>query len=218
MGEAVDVASMNRLQRDVGVELRKVGFKSQGRTFNRITDDRLTQVVHFQMGPSDPPGTTYVAGLRENLRGRFTVNLGVYVPEVGLHTGRQSARFVQDYHCCVRQRLGALGPDRQDIWWRIAADHDTVAAVRQRLAVDGVPFLERFGTRDGILREWSGATENVGAGQPPRIVKAIILAGRGQSEEARKLLRQQAEETLHPGHPEYVKELAMKLGLGPLTN
>jgi hypothetical protein len=217
MGESAYVASMNRLQHAVGAELKKVGFTTRGRTFNRITDDSLTQVVNFQMAPSDPPGTTHIAGLRENLRGWFTVNLGVYVPEVGLHSG-ESGRFVQDYHCCVRQRLGAVAPEPKDVWWRIAADHATVADLCQRLADDGMPFLERFGSRERILREWSEAAKNVGAGQPPRIVMAIILAGRGQAHEARRLLRQQAEETPSPGHAAYVRELAMKLGLGPLAS
>ena len=74
------VESMNRLQRDVGAELKHVGFKVRARTYNRITDEGLTEVVSFQMGPSDPPGTTYIAGLRENLHGWFTVSLKVYVP------------------------------------------------------------------------------------------------------------------------------------------
>lgn len=80
MAHSSYVESMNRLQRDVGADLKKLGFKVRGRTYNRITDDGLTQVVNFQLGPSDPPGTTYIAGLRENLYGFFTVNLGVYVP------------------------------------------------------------------------------------------------------------------------------------------
>ena len=38
--------------------------------------------TYFQMGAFDPPGTTYIPGLRENLYGLFTINLGVYVPDV----------------------------------------------------------------------------------------------------------------------------------------
>jgi hypothetical protein len=207
--------SMNRLQREVGTELKHIGFKVRGRTFNRTTDDGMTQVVNFQMGPSDPPGTTYVPGLQTNLYGWFNVNLGIYVPEVGLYTG-ESGRFVQVYYCCVRQRLGELGQECSGIWWRISSDADTVAELRERIVIDGIPFLDRFGSRDRILQEWATATENVSAGRPPRIVKAIILAGRGQSKEARELLRQQAQETRNPGHPAYVRGLAMKLGLGPL--
>jgi hypothetical protein len=206
------VESMNRLQRHVGAELKRIGFRVRERTYNRITDEGLTQVVNFQMGPLDPPGTTYIAGLRENLHGWFTVNLGVYVPEVGLYTSG-AARFVQDYHCCVRQRLGELCPEQRDLWWRISADTDTISELRERLVGHGVPFLDRFGSRDAILQAWSTVTENVGAGTPPRIVKAIILAGRGHFDEAQELLRQQVRETRNPGHSTYVRELALKLGL-----
>src|ERR1044071_7934034 len=80
--------------------LKARGFKARGRAFNRLTDDGLTQVIDMQMGAADPPGTTYIPGRRENLHGLFTVNLGVYVPEVARHHGGGEARsWVQDYHC-----------------------------------------------------------------------------------------------------------------------
>lgn len=52
------------------------------------------------MGRSDPPGTTHIPGLRENLHGLFTRNLGVYVPEVAKYGGRVGPRpWVQEYDC-----------------------------------------------------------------------------------------------------------------------
>jgi hypothetical protein len=130
----------------------------------------------------------YIAGLRENLYGWFTVNLGVYVPEVALYSG-EAGRFVQHFYCCIRTRLGNVGPEQQDLWWEIGADVD--AEIRQRLASDALPYLDRFASRDHILREWADATEIAGAGgHPPRIVKAIMLAARGQVDEAHELLHQ----------------------------
>lgn len=81
---AVAVDSIQKALRPV---LKVHGFKAHGRTFNRLTEDGLTQVVSIQMGASDPPGTTYFPGLRENLHGLFTINLGVYVPEVAKYHG-----------------------------------------------------------------------------------------------------------------------------------
>jgi hypothetical protein len=46
--------------------LAEYGFRARGRVLNRRTSDRLTEVVQIQMGSFDPPGTTYVPGLREN--------------------------------------------------------------------------------------------------------------------------------------------------------
>jgi uncharacterized protein DUF4304 len=197
--------------------LKDRGFKVRGRTFNRVTEDGLTQVVSVQMGASDPPGTTYIPGLRENLHGLFTVNLGVYVPEVARHHGGGQARsWVQEYHCCVRARLGETWGEKRDVWWHARNDDAVVEDVRRRLEVDGLPFLDRFSSRDKILDEWNGRSENMGASSPPRIVMAIILTERGQKDRARALLAQQVLETRNPGHPDYVRKLATDLAVGSL--
>ena len=56
-----------------------------------------------------------------------------------------------------------------------------------------------------------------GVGRPPRIVKAIILAARGQTKDAKELLRQQVDETEVPTHAKSVRDLARKLGIGALA-
>src|SRR5262245_5902727 len=183
------------------------GFGLRGRTFNRLTADGLTQVVNLQMGPSDPPGTTYIPGLRENLHGLFTVNLGVYVPEVARrHGGGEARSWVQDYHCCVRARLGPVSGEARHVWWHAHADNLVVDDVRRRLQDGGFSFLARFSTRDMILAEWRDRTENMGASSPPRIVMAIILAERGEKDRARALLAREALETRNPGHHDYVRK------------
>jgi hypothetical protein len=207
---------MDEIQARLRSLLKDNGYRVRGRTFNRSATDGLVQVVSFQMGSFDPPGTTYIPGLRENLYGRFTVNLGVYVPEVAIYLGSGEKTFVQEYHCCVRARLGPLGPEERDFWWLVRAADEVVLDVRERLLRDAFPFLERFGNRDAILFEWKDRSKNLFEGSPPRIVCAIILAARGQTAEARKLLAAQAQETLNPGHPKYVRGLATKLGLGNL--
>jgi hypothetical protein len=194
--------------------LKPRGFRKHSRTFNRTTGDGLVQVLHLQMGPFDPPGTTYHPGLRENLYGRFTVNLGVYVPEVAeYHLARLPKGFVREYHCSVRNRLGPLGPERQDIWWLNSAVEQVVPEILERLERDGLPYLQRHESRDAILREWTGKSDIQGLGDPPRIALAIILVGRGDLDRARHLLEAQAQETRNPGHPAYVRSLADRLGI-----
>jgi hypothetical protein len=169
------------------------------------------------MGSFDPPGTTYIPGLRENLYGRFTVNLGVYVPEVARHHGGgEAGKVVQDYHCCVRARLGELGPENADMWWLLSPTEALRQEMCDRLSHHALPFLARFQSRDAILLEWAAVDNNQFAGSPPRIVKAIILRERGRTEEARALLAAQAQETHNPGHPAYVRALAERLGVGGL--
>ena len=208
---------MDSIQQGVRPLLKKAGFRVIGRTFNRGTPDGLTQVVRFQMGSFDPPGTTYIPGLRENLYGRFTVNLGVYVPEVAKHHGGgEAGKVVQDYHCCVRCRLGEVGSENADLWWLLSPTDELVQEMCDRLAHHAFPFLARFESRDAILREWAEVENNQFGGSPPRIVKAIILVERGLTDQARALLAAQAQETLNPGHPAYVRDLAQRLGVGDL--
>ena len=206
---------MDEIQAALRPVLKREGYQGRGRTFNRTTLDGLAQVVNFQMGSFDPPGTTYIPGLRENMYGKFAVNLGVYVPEVAVYQGgREAQSFFREYDCCIRTRLGTIEPEK-DFWWVVRADHEVISDVKEQLIRQGLPFLERFNSRDRILQELRGLTENIFL-SPPRIVCAIILAERGDMNEARTLLQAQSCETRNPRHPEYVRGLAQRLGLGNL--
>jgi hypothetical protein len=217
MGRSTYAEAVDEIQGALRPTMVARGYRVRGRTFNRLTEDGLTQVVNIQMGPSDPPGTTYVEGLTQNLHGLFAVNLGVHVPEVAQHHGGGGPRaWVQEYHCSIRTRLGDSREADRGIWWRASADLPVVADVKSCLEGPGFSFLDRFATRAKILAEWREQTENVGAGSPPRIVMAIILAERGDAVRARQLLLAQAGETCNPKHPEYVRALAMRMGLGSL--
>lgn len=208
---------MDELEAALRPATKRWGFRRRGRTFNRTTRDGLTQAISLQMGSFDPPGTTYFRGIRENLYGRFTVNLGVYVPEVARHHGgREAPSFVQEYHCCVRARLGELGPERRDLWWKLDRGTAANAEIEQRLERDALPFLDRFATREAILGELLDDPDNVHA-VPSRIVCAIILLQKGRQKDARGLLAAQASETRDKGHAEYVRSLAKDLGLGNLN-
>ena len=205
--------TLDELQGKLRSALAERGFRTRGRAFNRTTSDGLTEVVHIQMGSFDPPGTTYIPGLCENLYGKFTVNLGVFVPEVAEQQGHRPLNsFVREIHCCVRTRLGRLGSEPRDIWWDIRRDDALTEELRQRLISDAI---RKFETRDAILAELLTATRSPSI-TPPRIVCAIILAARGRTNDARSLLAEQAKETRNPGHPAYVRSLAERLGLAPL--
>jgi hypothetical protein len=210
---------MDQIQSELEPILKGLAFRVRGRNFNRRTSDELTQVIHLQMGWFDPPGTVYVPGLTRNYYGRFTIDIGVYVPEVAEYQhGTAAGSFVKDYSCCIRARLGQVGPDRKDLWWELDQASEITSEIWTRLERDGLPFLERFSTRDAILNDWMSSSDNFDFfhGDPSRIVCAIILVKRGQLAEARKLLSAQARETLNPGHPAYVRALAERLGVGQL--
>jgi len=212
------VAALDELQSQLRSFFAPLAFRRHGRTYNQLTGDGLTAVVHFQSGAFDPPGTLEIPGLRENLYGRFTINLGIYVPEVAaaknMHAVR-AARVIHVDQCCLRTRLGHIGPEHRDLWW--PARPELFEEIRARLESNALPFLRRFDSRDSILSELRHAVESPYT-ITPRIVCAIILAKRGRQAEARELLQAQADEaeSNNPGHAAYVRQLAERLDLGGL--
>jgi hypothetical protein len=211
---------VDEIQSQLTPLLKSNGFRKRGRTYNRTSSDGIISVINFQMGAFDPPGTTYFPELRKNLYGSFTINLGVYVPEVyKFQVGSEVKSFVQENHCCIRARLGALGQESQDIWWKANISGKLLDDLRNRLEMDALPFLQRFETREAIIRDWPDFYNKYqfGSSSPPNITLAIILANQGRTEEARSLLEQQIRQSQHEGHKAYVRSLAIRLGLEALS-
>jgi len=210
---------MDELQSHLRPFLRAHGYRIHARKCNRTTADGLIHVIRFQMGRFDPPGTNYIPWFREKVYGKFTVNVGVYVPEVYAEWFRWSKKgaptFVDEADCCVRVRLGQLGPERSDIWWKIEASARIASQLQSRIESDALPFLARFETRDGLLKEFSAAGGECLLGGRTKTVCAIMLAARGNAVEARQLLREHAQQAHDLKQSEYAHELARRLGLGP---
>ncbi len=208
------VRVMDEVEGAMKAGLRSVGFRHRKRTFSRTTPEGLVHLINLQVGAYEPPGTVEIPGLRENLYGRFTVNLGVFVPEVAEYDvgGFRAGKLIHEYNCCLRARLGMIGPERRDLWWNLSDSSELAKDVMHRVSRDAFPWFDRFGTRDLILAEMSRETAGPFT-TVPRIVSAIIQAKRGDAVAARALLDRQIEETDKPRHAEYVRELAARLGL-----
>jgi uncharacterized protein DUF4304 len=192
-----------------------LGLRKTGRTYNRPSAEGLTQVINLQIARPDPvPPSRQAAGERSAPSDRFTVNLGVWIPEVSdYHLMHPRSRVIQEYDCQVRTRLGALTAPGTDPWWPLDERWPDAAAEIVRLLHDhGLPWLEHFGTRDCVLTDW------VDQAPDARIVRAIIHARRGQTQEARALLAEQAARTRQPSHRTYVQAVANQLGLGVLPS
>jgi len=207
---------MDGVQNQLYPALKERGYRARGRTLNRTTSDGLIHVINFQMGRFDPPGTSYIPWLREKLYGRFTVNVGVHVPEVyavWFSWSKSGApALVHAHECCIESRLGNLGPERTDVWWNLGTIDEAAADVMSRLESDALPFLGRFETRDMLLQELARNGE-VLLTHRSKTVSAIVLAARGQLTEARQFLSEHARQSRDPKDLQYVHELAQKLGL-----
>jgi hypothetical protein len=208
---------MDELQATLRPFLKELRFRARSKAFIRLTPDGLTQVIEFQLGMFDPPGTHSV-GFPSDLYRKFMVNVGVYVPEVYKYShasaNGDTKAFVHEYDCDIRERLGKLGPEHRDIWWDLDAAkvHDQAADVFQRLERDAFTFFSQFEDRDAILNRLMREEQSPFTNRP-RIVCAMILAARRTLDEAQSLLIAQAKEHDDRRHLAFLRTLADKLGL-----
>jgi hypothetical protein len=197
----------------VAPALKEAGFRKRRHGFNRTTGDEVTHVVHFQMGPFDPPGTVEIPGLRENLHGRFTINLGVFAPAMHVDVGDPPEGWVNEYDCQMRKRIGDLLPERADVWWLLG--HPEAPDVARQVVVEhGLPWLDRFPTTDAIL----AAYEHAGPyelGFPPRepLHIAAILLSKGERTPAADIVRAYLARKHAPGHRPWIEDFARRVGL-----
>ena len=215
MAKSAFAENLDLVQTQVTGLVRPLGFKKTGRTYNRASPEGLVQVINLQIIRPDPvPPPQRAAGELTAPSDRFTVNLGVWIPEVSdYHRMHPRAKTVQEYDCQVRTRLGTLTPQRSDLWWPLDDRWPAAAAEVVRLLQElALPWLERFGTRDGVVALWIDQAPDA------RIVRAIIQAKRGHDDEARALLAEQAVSTRVPEHRAYVQVVASQLGLGALPS
>ncbi|MEL6646001.1 MAG: hypothetical protein AAFQ79_18865 [Pseudomonadota bacterium] len=107
---------LDTLQRRVRPFLYGLGFKAKGRSFNRVNDDGLTQVIKCLLDAS-----LYSFGVVDETArtrpGSFKVHLGVYVPELAVLDGGEPKSWVQDQHCCIRSNLPGPDGDPNAFFW-----------------------------------------------------------------------------------------------------
>jgi Domain of unknown function (DUF4304) len=113
------------------------------------------------MGAHQPPGTVGIPSLRENLYGRFTVNLGLHFAEVAelpkqspavafarehglpVPPPRPPPKFLNEGHCHLTERLGELINGR-DTWWSLDVPEAELQLLVSRLVNEhALPFFDR---------------------------------------------------------------------------
>ena len=215
MSKSPYVSALDFVQRSLTSYLRPLGFRKKGRSFNRPVGDGLVHVVSLQMGEY-PIGEYVIPGLRESYYGRFTVNLGVFVPGVhSIELNRGPPDFLREYHCDIRARLGVLAHS-EDVWWDL--DHaipETSAEIIRLMDAFGIPFLEQFETSSGVLDriDSEGQLPFCNAGRSA-LVGALLSAYHGQTERAASYFEKAARlGRTHKGFAEHVNKLRRLTGI-----
>lgn len=219
------VQQLDHLQRELLKIIKPLGFRRKGRTLTRTVEGDIQQIVALQAGPFElgPPLPPEAAHLRPNLYGKFTVNLAVFVPEMyeRSNPGFAPRGVITDAHCSIRTRLSHI-TSHQDIWWALNDDPEMLVDEIGSLLLDvGIPFLDRFGSRDAIVRDWVRFNDDeLSLTLIARLDTAMILLRRGQVDSAKTLFEEHLAEyrknPRNPTHGPYVRELAVKLGLGEI--
>lgn len=217
MTKSVFVRRLDAIVRSVSPQLKAAGFREKGRAFNRSVEDGLVHVIGFQMGqfPVGNLDTYVVPGLRENLYGKYAVNLGVHIREVYELTSRTSVpAFCQDYHCEIRARLGTFANPSSDKWWPL--DRDDSCQEMSSLLSDALEsWFPMYAARDQILA--IDTTQTSPLGWPPRgaMVQSIMWAHRGDIERASRSMQKYGDEYkvrgTNLGHRDYIREIASRL-------
>ncbi|MFF2053927.1 DUF4304 domain-containing protein [Leifsonia sp. NPDC058194] len=135
----------------LAVPLKAVGFRKRANSFNRRTHDGMVHVMSVQLGRYERFGETVVSG--SDLWGRFTVKLGVYVPEMG-RMGSPRGSWVNEYNCQLRWRLGNVMPDGLDQWWDLR-DRLSLEEVTSAVVDYAVPKLDSFPDAEGVLAAYA---------------------------------------------------------------
>lgn len=201
--------------------LTPVGFARKGRAFKRETESGIFQIIALQAGRFElgPPLPDPVKHWRPDNYGEFTVNIGVYVEEMFERTNppRNPKRVIDDAHCSIRTRLSGI-TDNDDQWWSLMEDcNDLADDIGALLLHVGIPFLQRFSSREQIVRDWISFNEtDRRLTQVARLDVAMVLLKNGDRDGARRLFQQHLGRTELPHHAVYVRKLADELGLGVL--
>ena len=152
--------------------LRDAGFRGTARDFHRSRGP-VTDAVNIQASRSN-------AGEK----GRFTVNLGIYLPGVeAILRGAPLTNPPCEVDCTVRVRLASVAPGGGDGWWAVGTGVDPSVVGREvgeTMTRFGVPWLDAVTGPADVARRGLPCTD---------LTRAAILLVSGLREETIDLMR-----------------------------
>lgn len=201
--------------------LKSRGFKKRRNAFNHLTSEAITQVISFQ-GGSHESLAKYIPSIEDipdQYYGSFTVNLGIYIPEVyelASESVWTHGDFIKESMCQIRARLGEITHGK-DVWYKLDnVDTDSISQeIASLLEGYGLPFFESIDTREKLeaylIYE---ARDNRRFATNPLLDLMYMSLKKGDRLHAQKYLQEQYDNSFdHKPHREHLMELATKLGL-----
>ena len=213
-------------QARLAAPMKSMGFRRQGRTYNRTASDGVIQVVNLQMWPAPlgAPDPVKERILGPDRYGMLAVNLGIYVPEIARFHGYSEGRSVHDTKCAIRVRLETLLGFDHFAWRLDRPPADIAEELLTPIRRDGIEFLDKWRSRNAIVDHWVEYNDaELRLTNVARLDVAIMRAAEGRLDLATDLLNEhiaRVDGSRHNGrhHVAYVRELASKLGIQELRS
>ena len=182
MPKSAATIGLDEILAPIALFLKGQRFRKSGRTFNRQTPEGLVQVINFQMGQF-PIGNYVIPGIRENLYGKFTMNLGIVLPCIWrIERHWEPKKFYQEYECEIRMRLGHIpDDDTSDSWWTISPPYEVISSeIGELLQLHGLSFLDGFSSYGNVLCEFErvGILPSVPEGRSA-LIAAVVYHDQG---------------------------------------
>ena len=121
--------------------LKPAGFKKENSNFRIIQPNGTCKILNFQRSMWN-----------DGTECKLCINVGLYFQK---DPQNPNLRF-REYECQVRQRAGFLSLRyRDDLWWCLFEGRDMeslYADIRRVLTEDVLPWLDRFDTRQDVIR------------------------------------------------------------------
>jgi hypothetical protein len=191
----------NLMQRRLTPYFKGWGFSQHGRVYRKTYNAGLMALA-----------TVELEGTR--LAGQFNIEISIFIPEVHDYlTDYPIRKEVRNIDCCIRHRFSDLLFGYNAKWWQISSEPEFIKSFIKDFETHGMLFIDRFNSRAKIFEEYVNSNE--GFGSPAKVVAAMIALGQGDQVTATRLLFEQASETDHKGHRDYVLELAQRHKLLP---
>jgi hypothetical protein len=160
------------------------GFRKRARRFNRRTpDDGIVHVIAVQLARHEGFEAPGSHGMHPGYYGTYTVNIGVYIPEVAWWPPSPGG-WVAEYDCPISTSIGALLPEPKHTWWPVGSV-DAADVVLDALGSRVLPWLDRLSSVEAILRMHDLAPELLGTHVQASSWPYELYLSRGRTEEAR---------------------------------
>lgn len=138
---------VDEIERAVYQWAKQYGFHKFGRTLNRIVDQDIVQVIHFQNGCPE-----------KGIHGVLWVNLGIRIPECA-DFPNEVKKYYQEHECNIRCGLDEY-IDKKDNPYDLRKDPQEIAGdITQKLQDVILPIFDTLSSREAIIKELKNYSE-----------------------------------------------------------